>query len=96
MREVRLLVMEYLDSLTYGFPEYEEYLQEVCKENADKYALSPQLVRIFQNTVPLVHDSFSGLNNQNDACPPQEPDIPQQEYMGSVRAAADVVTDASS
>lgn len=52
-------------------------INESIKEKADRCALSPQLLRIFQNTIPLVHDSFSGSNNQNDAFPPQNPDIPQ-------------------
>lgn len=37
--------------------------------NATRFALSPQLVEIFKNTVPWVHDGFAGLNNQQDIQP---------------------------
>lgn len=35
-----------------------------------RFALSPQLVEIFKNTVPWVQDAFVGLNNQQDLQPP--------------------------
>jgi hypothetical protein len=38
--------------------------------NTTRFALSPQLVEIFKNTVPWVRDSFAGLNNQQDLQPP--------------------------
>jgi hypothetical protein len=38
--------------------------------NTARFALSPQLVEIFKNTVPWVQDSFAGLNNQQDLQPP--------------------------
>lgn len=38
--------------------------------NASRFALSPQLVEIFKNTVPWVHDGFAGLSNQQDIQPP--------------------------
>lgn len=39
--------------------------------NRTRFALSPQLVEIFKNTVPWVKDAFAGLNNQQDIQPPQ-------------------------
>lgn len=38
--------------------------------NTARFALSPQLVEIFKNTVPWVQDAFVGLNNQQDIQPP--------------------------
>lgn len=38
--------------------------------NIVRFALSPQLVEIFKNTVPWVQDAFVGLNNQQDIQPP--------------------------
>lgn len=38
--------------------------------NTPRFALSPQLVEIFKNTVPWVQDAFVGLNNQQDIQPP--------------------------
>lgn len=35
-----------------------------------RFGLSPQLVEILRNTIPWVHDSFVGLNNQQDLQPP--------------------------
>lgn len=39
--------------------------------NTARFALSPQLVEIFKNTVPWVSDAFMGLNNQQDIQPPK-------------------------
>ena len=39
--------------------------------NTIRFALSPQLVEIFKNTVPWVSDVFAGLNNQQDIRPPK-------------------------
>ena len=38
--------------------------------NTARFALSPQLVETFKNTVPWVQDAFAGLNNQQDIQPP--------------------------
>lgn len=38
--------------------------------NTARFALSPQLVEIFKNTVPWVQDAFAGLDNQQDIQPP--------------------------
>lgn len=38
--------------------------------NTTRFALSPQLVEIFKNTIPWVQDAFPGLNNQQDIQPP--------------------------
>lgn len=38
--------------------------------NTARFALSPQLVEIFKNTVPWVQDAFVGLNNQQNIQPP--------------------------
>lgn len=38
--------------------------------NTTRFALSPQLVEIFRNTIPWVQDSFVGLNNQRNLQPP--------------------------
>ena len=37
--------------------------------NTARFALSPQLVEIFKNTVPWVQDAFAGLNTQQDIQP---------------------------
>jgi hypothetical protein len=34
--------------------------------NTERFALSPQLVQIFKNTILLIQDAFQGLNNQKD------------------------------
>lgn len=39
--------------------------------NTTRFALSPQLVEIFKNTVPWVSDAFMGLNNQQDIQSPK-------------------------
>ena len=39
--------------------------------NTARFALSPQLVEIFKNTVPWVSDAFMRLNNQQDIQPPK-------------------------
>lgn len=39
--------------------------------NTTRFALSPQLVEIFKNTVPRVSDAFMGLNNQQDIQSPK-------------------------
>jgi hypothetical protein len=38
--------------------------------NTARFALSPQLVEIFKNTVPWVKNAFVGLNDQQDLQPP--------------------------
>lgn len=38
--------------------------------NTTRFALSPQLVEIFKNTVSWVKDAFAGLNNQQGIQPP--------------------------
>lgn len=45
---------------------------ESIQINTERFALSPQLVRIFENTVPWVHDAFKELKTQNDLCPPKK------------------------
>lgn len=37
--------------------------------NKDRFAMSPQLVQIFKNTVPWVSDEFEGLSTQRDINP---------------------------
>lgn len=39
--------------------------------NTARFALSPQLVEIFKNTIPWVQDAFAGLNTQQDIQPPK-------------------------
>ena len=40
--------------------------------NTDRFALSPQLIEVFKNTIPWVQDAFVGLNTQQDIQPPKQ------------------------
>ena len=42
--------------------------------NTTRFALSPQLVEIFKNTIPWVHDVFIKLSSQQDIQPPNSLD----------------------
>lgn len=46
-------------------------IDKSIKINTARFALSPQLVEIFKNTIPWVQDAFAGLNTQQDIQPPK-------------------------